>query len=296
MCQNPAQCLAHHPRLACFCCSELLCRETERLTEKAACRQDVESVCWSDQASVQSSECKCNFHSFLQQPYHPYSQGSILAQSSSELTASCICAAEKPTITLLSPQCSARLSGVSHGSGTHNRQTDCLWLGLLRVFGQKLEKADQLDSLPAELPVYCSSLNVWKCQTPADFFPLASPQGSERHCGCRGGWEDLPLSRSSVFAIVGHHKSFVFLISKHCHRGHGKGKSTVWRSGWGKWRSLAPGHSGSQCLAVWLVHGGIRYDCGLSHRWSSYLMWSCSSDPWGLVLWFLIHFPPRNVC
>lgn len=156
--------LGTSPRLACFCCSELLCRETERLTEKAACRQDVESVCWSDQASVQSSECKCNFHSFLQQPYHPYSQGSILAQSSSELTASCICAAEKPTITLLSPQCSARLSGVSHGSGTHNRQTDCLWLGLLRVFGQKLEKADQLVSLPAELPVYCSSLNVWKCQ------------------------------------------------------------------------------------------------------------------------------------
>lgn len=81
---------------------------------------------------------------------------------------------------------------VSHSSGAHNRQTNCLWLGLLRVFGQKLEETDQLVSLPAELPVYCSSLNAWKCQALADFIPLASPQGSERHCGCREGWEELP--------------------------------------------------------------------------------------------------------
>lgn len=144
---------------------------------------------------MQSSECKCNFHSFLQQPYHRYLRVPFWLRASSSSQPPVNCTAEKPTVTL-SPGSSARLSGVSHSSGTHNRQTDCLWLGLLRVFGQKLEKADQLVSPPAELPVYCSSLNVWKCQAPADFIPLASPQGSERHCGCRGGWEELPLSGS----------------------------------------------------------------------------------------------------
>lgn len=49
----------------------------------------------------------------------------------------------------------------------------------------------------------------------------------------------FPSLAAFGFAVVGHHKSFVFLISKHCHRGHGKGNSSVWRGCWGNWRSSA---------------------------------------------------------
>jgi hypothetical protein len=123
---------------------------------------------------------------------------------------------------------SAWLPEVRDSSRAHSRQTDCLWAVACRDYlDRNMRNPNQAVSLYPLSALFIVLASVFGNVRLRQIFHSSSfttgPQKST--AATEDVWKNL--SSLAVCAVLGYHKPFVFLSSKHFHRSHREGKFRV---------------------------------------------------------------------